>query len=197
MSLPNSSIYIRPLRLEEARAVYIGRAHQDFPPEELKSFSVIENLWNNGCYRGYGFYAEEDDTLRAYALTMADDSARMLLLDYFAVCGEVRGKGYGGRALALLEENCKEWDGMIIEVEDDDCAVTEEERQIRKRRISFYERNGVEMTGQKSSAFEVVYKLMILPLGNENAGEHIGDKIDALYHKMLPEPVYREKFRLL
>ena len=41
------------------------------------------------------------------------------------------------------------YDGMLFEVEDDDAAETEAEMQLRRRRISFYERNGVVMTEQR------------------------------------------------
>ncbi len=195
MSL-TSSIYSRTLSLEEIRTVYISRAHLDFPPDELKSFSTIERLWNNGCYKGYGFYTKEDHVLRAYALTMADGDLQMLLLDYFAVCEENRGEGYGTEALSLLKEHCREWDGIIFEVEDDESVCSEEERQIRKRRINFYERNGVLMTGYRSCVFGVDYRLMVLPLGAPDAGEQLGEKISSIYRKMLPEKVYQEMFRL-
>ena len=195
------NIYIKPLQLEEARTVYIGHAHRDFPSNELKPFSMIEKLWNNDCYCGYGFYevtsnGEMEHKLRAYAFTMADTTANMLLLDYFAVCEESRGKGYGGAALALLKEDCMEWDGIIFEVEDDETANSEEERKQRRRRIAFYEKNGVIMTKEKSRAFGVDYKLMVMPLGDEKAEIQLGEKLAAVYRKMLPDAVFKEQFQL-
>lgn len=189
-------IYSKPLTLEEARAVYIGHAHHDFPDNELKPFSMIEKLWNNGCYRAHGFYEKETDVLCAYAFTMEDEDTNMLLLDYFAVCAAMRGKGYGSMALPLLKQDYTMWDGMIFEVEDDDVADGEALRQIRRRRIAFYEKNGVVMTKEKSAAFGVDYKLMVMPLGCETAGERIGEKITSVYKKMLPEKVFEEMFRL-
>lgn len=202
------NIYVKSLDVREAKAVYIGHAHQDFPQNELKSFSMIEDLWNKGFYRGYGFYERVDQTtedngrntgkdiLRAYAFTMADSDAHMLLLDYFAVCEEARGKGYGGEALALLKENCTEWDGIIFEVEDDESAESESEKMLRQRRIAFYEKNGVEMTNERSFAFGVDYKLMVLPVAKENAGEDVGEKLSSIYQKMLSEQVFQTMFRL-
>ncbi|MBO5208438.1 MAG: hypothetical protein J6B68_03740 [Lachnospiraceae bacterium] len=209
------NIYVKPLDIREAKAVYIGNAHQDFPQNELKSFSMIEDLWNKGFYRGYGFYenvgesaetgsaevrsAEATagkDILRGYAFTMADPDAHILLVDYFAVCEEARGKGYGGKALALLKESCTEWDGIIFEVEDDESAESEEERLLRQRRISFYEKNGVEMTKDRSYAFGVDYKLMVLPVTDEKAGEGVGEKLSSIYQKMLSEQIFQTMFRL-
>lgn len=190
------NIYIKELGIEEARAVYIGHAHRDFPSDELKPFSMIEKLWHKGCYKSYGFYDRVGDGLRAYAYTMADNDTGMLLLDYFAVCEKLRGKGYGAEALALLKGACAEWNGMIFEVEDEETAETENVKKIRERRISFYQKNGVIMTDIRSFAFGVDYRIMVLPLGNEAAADDIGDKLSAIYYKMLPEDIYQKMFRI-
>ena len=54
----------------------------------------------------YGFYerrkGQREETLCAYAFLLADYKRKMLLLDYFAVCGQLRGSGYGSHA-ALKE----------------------------------------------------------------------------------------------
>lgn len=205
----NRNIYIKPLNLEEARAVYIGNAHRDFPSDELKPFSMIEKLWNNKCYFGYGFYETEiqekcdedetekpEDVLRAYAFLMADKSENMLLLDYFAVCEAARGNGYGTAALALLKEGCMEWGGMIFEVEDEDSAESEEEKLIRKNRIAFYEKCGVIMTDIKSHVYGVDYKLMVMALASDTAGERLDEKITSIYKLMLPRYVFDSVFRL-
>lgn len=190
------NIYSRPMQSTEARAVYIGRGHRDFPSNELKPFSMIEELMNSGCYECCGFYEKESDELCAYAFMMADKETNMLLLDYFAVCEEVREKGYGSIALELLKADYMNWDGMLFEVEDDDAAETEEERLLRRRRISFYERNGVVMTKQRSCAFGVDFRLMVMNLGKTFLEDNVGYLISSVYRKMLPEKLFKEQFRL-
>jgi len=180
----------------EARNVYLGRGRRDFPSDELKPFPMIEKLMNSGCYECCGFYEKESDKLCAYAFMMADTDTNMLLLDYFAVCEEVREKGYGSAALDLLKEDYIKWDGMIFEVEDDDMADTEGERRLRQRRIAFYERNGVVMMEQKSQAFGVDFKLMVMNLGSVTTNDNIGYLLEAIYRKMLPEDLFRNQFRL-
>lgn len=195
------NIYAKSLLLTEAKAVYLGHGHQDFPTDELKPFSIIENLWKKGLYQGYGFYEKYDaiagqsDVLRGYAFVMSDPDTGMLLLDYFAICEEARGQGYGGKALALLKEACQEWKGIIFEVEDDESTKVEAEKLLRQKRISFYEQNGVKMTKKRSSVFGVDYKLMVLPLVKE-AEERIEEKLTSIYRKMLPEDVFQTMFRL-
>lgn len=190
------NIYSRPMRSMEARTVYLGRGHRDFPDNELKPFSMIEKLMDSGCYECCGFYEKESGELCAYAFMLADSDTNMLLLDYFAVCEEVRGKGYGSAALSLLKEDYIKWGGMIFEVEDDDTADTDEEKQIRQRRIAFYERNGVVMMKQRSHAFGVDFKLMVMNLRNITTDGNIGYFIENMYRKMLPENIFREQFRL-
>lgn len=191
------NIYSRPMQLAEAKAVYIGRGHRDFPLNELKPFSMIEILINSGCYECCGFYQKEDDSLCAYAFMMADKETDMLLLDYFAVCEEVREKGYGSIALKLLKADYMNWNGMLFEVEDDEAAETEEERLLRQRRISFYEKNGVVMTKQRSRAFGVDFRLMVMNLGGKTEENSVSYFISAMYRKMLPEKIYKEQFALL
>lgn len=194
----HSNLSIKTLTPEETREIYVNHAHKDFPPAELKPFSTIENLRKKGWYCCYGFFEKADkaESLCAYAFTMADNDVNMLLLDYFAVCEEYRGKGYGAAAFALLKENAAKWDGVIIEVEDDDMAEDAEEKRIRQKRIAFYEKNGAKMTGERSAAFGVDYKLMTFITGSGAAKGQIGAKLSSIYRKMLSEEVYRENFRL-
>lgn len=190
------NIYSKPMQRDEAGAVYAKHGHRDFPPDELKPFSLIGKLMDSGCYECCGFYDKENDDLCAYAFMMADADTNMLLLDYFAVCEEVRQKGYGSAAIELLKEDFTKWDGMIFEAEDDDAADTESEKRVRQRRIAFYEKNGVVMTGQKSSAFGVDFKLMVMNLGNVATENNVGYFLEGIYRKMLPENLFREQFRL-
>lgn len=111
-------MYVKKVSLESARKIYMTYLKTDFPSEEIKPFAVIEKMWNNDSYYVYAFYekASEDDTgksmydqrdiLCAYAFLLADNTKHTLLLDYFAVCKDRRGEGYGSRAIALLREVC-------------------------------------------------------------------------------------------
>lgn len=194
--LSNQHIYSKLLSLEEAETVYKEHAHKDFPADELKPFSTIKKLWNNGRYKCHGFYGEEHHQLCAYAFIMVDEDTDMLLLDYLAVCEEMRGTGCGTAVLKLLKQDYINWNGIIFEVEDDDSTDLEEEKQIRRRRIAFYEKNGVVMTNVKSSVFGVDYKLMVMALGSAAPEEHLDDKITSVYKKMLPKKVFQLMFRL-
>lgn len=211
-------IQARKLTLEEARRIYETYAKTDFPPEEIKPFSVIAGVWEQGGYHAYGFYEKNaekatenmdkesgakpsgkvsEPLLCAYAFLVADKEKRMLLLDYFAVIKQKRGTGCGSAALSLLRKTCGDWNGLVIEVEDDELlSIDEGTRTMRKRRISFYTAAGCRMTGTRSRVWGVDYRLMIMPLSDELAENDMGEKVTSLYKCLYDEKTLRQHFAI-
>ena len=196
-----SGIYAEKVSLETAREIYDTYMKADFPPEEIKPFPVIEKMWKKNSYFVYAFYENADDghsVLCAYAFLLADNKKRVLLLDYFAVCAQKRGAGYGSCALSLLQEACADWNALIVEVEDDETeAINEETRTTRKRRISFYKEAGCHMTDVRSLLWGVNYRIMVMKLSDRYAGEHIEEKLVSLYRGMYNEKKLKENFKIL
>ena len=58
----------------------------------------------------------------------------------------------------------KDRDGLLLEVESVESAEAEEEVNIRRRRIAFYERCGCEMTKAKSLLYGVDFNILVLPI---------------------------------
>ena len=81
----------------------------------------------------------------------------MVLLDYFAVEGRLRGKNIGSHALELLKrryQDCR----FMLEIE---LPETEGPGQdLRIRRKAFYLRNGMKETGIKVCLFLVPMELL-------------------------------------
>lgn len=209
-------MYVKKVPQETAYEIYTTCLKKDFPPEEVKPFSVIENMWNRGCYDVYAFYEraekagagqgahDSEGVLCVYAFLLADNTKHTLLLDYFAVCKDKRGQGYGSRALALLQEVCADRDVLVVEVEDDELPeLSDDIRNTRKRRISFYTEAGCRMTDVKSLVWGVNYRIMILPLSEEYADGYdghddgIAEKVCALYQGMYHERELRKHFAIL
>ncbi len=211
-------IQARKLTLEEARRIYETYAKTDFPPEEIKPFSVIAGVWEQGGYHAYGFYEKNaekatenmdkesaakpsdkvsEPVLCAYAFLVADKEKHVLLLDYFAVIKQKRGTGCGSAALSLLRKTCGDWNGLVIEVEDDELlSIDEGTRTMRKRRISFYTAAGCRMTGTRSRVWGVDYRLMIMPLSDELAENDMGEKVTSLYKCLYDEKTLRQHFAI-
>lgn len=212
-----TEMYAEKVSIEVARNIYMTHLKTDFPAEEIKPFAVIEKMWNNDSYYVYAFYEkaaedeagknvhDERDILCAYAFLLADNTKRTLLLDYFAVCKDRRGEGYGSRVIALLREVCADQDVLVVEVEDDELPdISAEIRNTRKRRISFYTEAGCHMTDVRSLVWGVNYRIMILPLREEYAdgydghdAEGIAEKVCALYRGMYHEKELRKHFAIL
>ena len=188
-------IHAQQLTFAQAREIYETYAQEDFPPEEIKPVSVIEETWNRGNYHAYGFY--EGTTLCAYAFLVANEEKRVLLLDYFAVLQARRGQGIGSRALALLRETCTEWNALVIEVEDDELpGLDRRTRDMRKRRISFYTASGCQMNAARSRLWSVDYRIMVMPLSDPYAQWCMADKLHAVYRKLYGEDILRQHFAI-
>lgn len=192
----------KKLTLLQAKEIYQLYMKTDFPPEELKPFYMIENMWNRGHYFAYGFYetveteGAESEMLRAYAFFVADHEKQMLLLDYFAASVKMRGRGYGSAALQKLKEVCSDWKGIVIEVEDNELPMDESTREIRNRRIAFYTRNGCRMTSTRSHVFGVAYRIMVLPVTDERAGERMAEKVTDIYRCMHNADILKNNFKI-
>lgn len=202
-----AELQVQRLTLKQAEEVYRKYMEKDFPPAELKPFTVIRQAWMEEHYHAYGFYGKTgaveesgEKVLCAYAFFMADNKNRVLLLDYFAVCKPLRGSGYGSRALALLREECSGWDGILIEVEDDELpGLDEETRRTRQRRIAFYTSAGCRMTTARSRLWGVDYRIMAMPLTDRRAQENAAEKIRSVYqclYGMQADSILKKHFEI-
>lgn len=192
-------------RLTEAQMLDIYQTYMtiDFPLDELKPFELISKLVNKNIYFAFGLF--EEDKLFAYAFLTKSSDERYLLLDYFAVCSDVRGNGVGSLCLSLLKDECKAYDGIFIEVENVEYAGNEEEKAVRSRRIAFYERNGVEFTDMICRLFDVEMNIMILNLRETEQIQDelvmqnesmLYDKLNDIYITMFGEKLCDEKITL-
>ena len=80
---------VRELFLDQIRALYRKRLKADFPKDELKPLIVIERAHARGGYVCYGALDRED--ILAYAFFVKQGG--LALLDYYAVRGDLRGRG--------------------------------------------------------------------------------------------------------
>lgn len=170
---------------EEIVNVYNNYMKIDFPIQELKPIDIIQKLIKQKIYICYGLY--ENEKLLAYAFLVTSKS--YILIDYYSVCQQYRNKGIGSKFLNILREKCKDYRGIILEVEKIECAPNETEKLIRKRRIDFYKRNGMIMTSISSQLFEVDFSIMCF--SNVNVGElDVFEGLKDIYKQMVPSKLY-------
>jgi len=177
---------LKQLRNEDIENVYNKHMIIDFPAEELKPIDVIQKLIKRKIYICYGLYNNNKELL-AYAFLAT--SKLYLLIDYYSVCAKYRNKGVGSEFLTILKENCKNYNGIIVEVENIECASNEAEKVVRRRRIDFYRKNGMRMTNISSKLFNVNYSIMCL-CNIEIDDSVIYAELKNIYKEMIPSKFY-------
>lgn len=178
---------LKPLTYDTIKDLYHTSIQNDFPEAEIKPWDAIDSFYKRGNYAGFGLY--EDKSLCAYAFLYAVDENETPMIDYFAVTGAIRGKGYGSVMIGMLAEKFAA-QGIIIEVENPKYAENEERLTEMTRRIAFYERNGFRMTPVETNVFSVEYCVMVVPKGIDDSAAR--DRIEAIYRSMFPKDIYNE-----
>lgn len=184
-------LHIKKLNLDEIREIYDEYMHEAFPPSELRPYSSMEMLYNKNCYPCYGIY-DENGSLCAYAYFSCTENGRYALLDYFAVLKNLRGTGIGSKTFPLLRKEMQDRDGLLLEVESVESAETEEEVNIRRRRIAFYERCGCKMTKTKSFLYGVDFNMLVLPIAKSVPEDTVVlQELERIYHVMFDDALYK------
>lgn len=184
---------IRVLTLPQLRELYAQRMVEDFPPDELKKLDAIERAVGEGKYVCYGFF--DGEAILAYACFVRLEASA--LVDYYAVRRDVRGRGVGSRFIrALIDGPLRGFDCVLLEVDDPDAAPDARELAVRRRRLRFYEKNGLVDTGARATVFHVDFRILALPVGEMPDTAEAERVYAALYRSILPEHVYRRMVRI-
>lgn len=179
----------------ELAEVFHKHMIQDFPADELKPLEALQALQKKGVYRCYGFY--DENQLVAYALLVQQPQGSYLLLDYLAVCAPFRSHGYGSQCLQLLKEACREqYHGLLAELERPEMTEDTGEKEIRRRRIGFYERNGLRNTNIYATLFQVPFTVYYFPFDDDPGDDKLYTELDQIYHTMFPAQIYEQHVQL-
>lgn len=179
---------IKFLTTEEICSVYKHSIMTDFPADEQRPLESILELLGEGNYFALGYFTEDSDEPLAYAMFAGEKGSPIFLLDYYAVSPKTRGQGVGGKFLSRFADFLpqKGISHILLEVESLEHASDEDERLIRSRRISFYEKNGCKMTGIKSWLLGVDYSVMLLSFGSVAlTDDEVRDNLRAIYKLIL------------
>ena len=174
---------IKELDLQELQEIYATRMRDDFPPEEIKPFSSIAAMYSRGEYKGLAM--KNGEATLAYAfLVICRIPEPAVLLDYFAVNRETRGQGIGSAMLSALGETFA-GTPFLLESENPDDAHDSEDRQKRRRRIAFYQKNHALDTGVRSQVYGVEYVILqLLPPDQSPNASSARRSLTAIYKTM-------------
>ena len=124
-----------------------------FPPSERKPFSIIVKMARTGRVDLWTF--RRGGRFAGFAATV--NGRELVMLDYFAVKEDLRGRGLGSAALKKLMEHYGSR-GFFVEIESTFEAA--ENMTQRKRRKEFYVNCGMVPMGTEADVFGVRMELL-------------------------------------
>jgi GNAT superfamily N-acetyltransferase len=163
----------------DARAEFVRIFEESFPPEEREDTGSL--LASIAAGSLVGLRADEGGSLVGLAVVSGLPVPGVNYLEYLAVAPERRNLGVGGVLLRRLGP--LGGTGTVFEVEAV-AAAEGEERELRRRRVAFYERHGaVEVDAEYRAPRldgpgELPFTLMWLP-GREGPPRLEGDLLRA------------------
>ncbi len=143
------------LTQDEIESLYDIHMRRDFPPAELKPLKRINRMFADGRYDVVAQKIKGD--MLAYACLYHGSTPA--LLDYYAVIEGHRGRGAGSAFLHELLSSRYAQNGVMAELEAPAQAIDAADRELRLRRVRFYERLGFQATGTSATVFGVTYDI--------------------------------------
>ena len=155
---------LRLPNLTQLRQIYETDMKESFPPAELKPLSAIERMWQEGKYKPWCLFDDDDSLIGLGFLWMGRPG--WALLDYLCVSPGWRNDGFGSEILRLL---LQAEPGTVIfgEAEEPSHAP---DPAMAERRLGFYLRNGLRIAGYDTDVFGVHYQTLYL------ADREVGDE---------------------
>jgi len=124
-----------------------------FPKCERKPFSMILKMQKKG--KTDLWYAEKNGRFAGFGATI--NGKDIILLDYFAITKNMRGKGIGSEMLVALRNLYPE-KGFFLEIEK--VYTDAENFEETSRRKQFYLSNGMKEMGTDANLFGVDMELL-------------------------------------
>lgn len=179
---------IRALDLEEIKKIYNERLVNDFPQSEVKPLKKIISGWEDEVYSAYGFYGGVAEELQGYAFFIRCKSDDTVLLDYFAVMPQLRSMGVGTAFLTEIKKLAEEKGKvLLLEVENPKYEQDGPNRDYMVKRITFYKKNGINLSGVECRFYENEY--IILYAGAPMSDEEVRQRTENIYVDFFGEKI--------
>ena len=167
---------LKTLNERELSALYREEMVYDFPKSELKPLGAMLRLLEMGQYDP--LVVTENGERVGYAMMWLPKSRQGALLEYLGVLRGKRSGGLGSHILPLLLERY----GQLFGEAEAPTSQLEEENQLRRRRIGFYERNGFRVLDYECALFGVHFKCLYRgPQTDDRAVEQLHRSVYADY----------------
>ncbi len=157
----NQTITLENIDINEFKNIVYPEYLKLFPKEERKSLEEIEKNYDKGIAKFIKI--KHNDEFVGFLMLNTIRESKYIQLDYFAILPKYQSKGYGSKVIKELKNKCKDYVGIIIEVETLGLGKDYEENKIRAKRVAFYERLGFTKLNYELKWFnKVVFSLYIL-----------------------------------
>ena len=185
---------LRPLSVQEAKAVYSRHLVAHFPPAEVKPFFAIRNRLQRGAYLCLGAWMAGEMAGYAFFASQPGEAGKTdYLLDYFAVLPPLRGRGLGSQMIGQMRQQLPNAGCVICEADDPDGARDAQEKAVREKRLRFYSRNGILETGVCAQVYGVDYRILDFHPDAGHTAHQIRRLYAAFYHSFFPDWLYEKK----
>lgn len=141
--IDKSRLYLSKIETKrEDLAELMGYLSEDFPRGHAHPHFIIRSALKRGVLKGV--YLTDGEEHFAYCLFQDVPALKALYIMYIAVRADYRSAGLGGFFLDKIGDLAQV--GIFLEVEDPETPKDyEQEHEIRRRRIGFYERGGYHL----------------------------------------------------
>lgn len=123
-----------------------------FPRLERKRFSLLKRKVREGSSR---ILVVKDSNMNFCGLMITAEYADVMLLDYFAIAKDARGKSIGSQALSKFLKRFGSDYRIFLEIE-----LPDGEDDLKKRRKNFYLRNSFKQSGIEVTLCSVPMELL-------------------------------------
>lgn len=183
---------IQKLDFEKVKEIYHDYLVKDFIPAEQKPLMVMKILMTMGLYHCYGLYHHEEFCGYAFFCSKGKEKDSVLL-DYFVIVGHRRGQGMGSTFMKLLQEEFKDYQRIIAEVETVEGTPNTTEYKIKESRQQFYLRNHWRLTKLSVDLFGEMLQIFELPIKEPATDEIVYQELNEIYDAMFYEEAIRKQ----
>lgn len=167
-----------------------------FPKNERKSLNSIEKPYLKSITKLVKIV--DGDTTVGFLIYNTIPDIKYVQLDYFAIFKKYQNQKYGSQAIFLFKDYFKDYYGIYGEVEKLGYGKTQEENNIRKKRIKFWENLGFTMLDVDLCLFDVVYTACIYKITDKELDtDDIIDSAFKIYMALIGEKRVNDNCRVI
>ncbi len=153
---------LKKINLKEFKELYRKHIVKDFQRAERTTLNRFKKRVTRGQEEVYVY--EEAEKEKAYIIIAVLNN--YIMVSFLAVFKEFRGEGIGTKILKEIKDKFSNKKDILLEVEDP--KYSKSEKEIRQRRIKFYERSNYNIVENiQIKLHSTIFNIMILNINDK------------------------------